>query len=150
MRQDITPIQVMIEAVDYSHEDFLKNLWKIVKSRVSREKFNHIPEREERDRKYDEALREVFNFIYEICYLAAARKPHLEMMLKRSNEGERKIIEKTIKENKGNIDMLHAILIKHMKRGLNKGLTRKQAAKSAIDYSKEVFFKWNKEKKPWG
>jgi hypothetical protein len=149
MRQDITPIQVMIEAVDYSHEEFLRNLWKTVKSNVSREKFNHIPEREERDRKYDEALREVFNFIYEICYLAAARKPYLEMMLKRSNEAERKIIEKTIKENKGNIDMLHAILIKHMKRGLNKGLTRKQAAKSAIDYSKEVFFKWNKEKKAW-
>ena len=149
MKQDVTPIQVMMGAVDYSHEDFLRNLWDKVKSVVSKEKFNHVPEGKERDKKYDEVMREVFLFVYEICYLAAAKKPYLEMILKQSNEAERKIIKKTVEDYKSNIDMLHAIFMKHIKRGLNKGLTRKQAAKSAVEYSREVFFKWSKEEKLW-
>lgn len=145
MKQDFTPTQVMIGAVDYRLEDFLRNLWEEAKSNISKEEFNNLPEGKERDNKYNEAIREVFHFVYEVCYLAAAKKPYLKMALERSSEEERKIIKKTIKENKANIEILHAILIKHMKRGLNKGFTRKQAGKSAIEYSKEVFSKWNKE-----
>jgi len=145
MKLDFTRTQVMMGAVDNRLEDFLRNLWEEAKSNISKEELNNLPEGKERDNKYNEAIREVFHFIYEVCYLAAVKKPYLKMALERSSEEERKIIKKTIKENKANIDILHAILMKHMKRGLNKGFTRKQAAKSAIEYSNEVISKWSKE-----
>lgn len=144
MKWDFTPAQVMGGEVDYSLEDFLRDLWKEVKSNISKEKFNYIPEGEERDNKYNEAIREVFYFIYEVCYLVAVKKPYLKIVLEKSSKAERKIIKKTIEENKGNINMFRAILMNHIARGLNEGLTKKQAAKAAVDYCKELIFKWSK------
>ena len=144
MKRNFTPAQVTEGKVDYSLEEFSRDLWEDVKSNMSKEILNCLPEGEERDRKYNEAMREVFNFVCKICYLAVVEKPYLKLALKQSNEVERKLIKKTIKENKSNIDMLHAILRKHIARGLKEGLTKKQAVKAAVEYSKELISKWKR------
>lgn len=146
MKWDFTPSEVMEGEVNYSLEDFFRNLWEEAKSRVSKKDFNHLPNGKEKDRRYNEAIREVFNFEYGLCYLSVIKKSYLKHVLKHSGESDREIIEKAIEENKGNIDMLHAIFIRHIERGLNKGLTKKQAAKAAVEYSKGLFFRWNKHK----
>jgi hypothetical protein len=143
MKWNFTPAQVMEGKADYSLEEFLRDLWEEVRSNSFNEDFSLLFEEENRDRKYDEAIRDVFNFVYEICYLAVNKKKYLKIILKKSNETERKLIKKTIKENKNNIAMLHAILMKHIARGLNKGLTKKQAANAAVEYSKELICKWS-------
>jgi len=144
MKWNFTPAQVTEGKVDYSLEEFLRDLWEDVNSNMSREVFNRLPEGEERNRKYNEAIRDVFNFVCEICYLAVVEKPYLKLTLKQSNEVERELIEKTIKENKSNIDMLYAILRMHIVRGLKEGLTKKQAVKATVEYSKELISKWKR------
>lgn len=145
MKRGFTPSQVIEGEVDYSLDEFLKDLWEEVKSKISKEVFNHLPEGEEKDRKYNEAIRKVFNFVYEICYMAVMEKQRLKLVLKQPDEGEIEIIKRTIKENKRNIDMLHAILTRRMAKGFNKGLTKKQAAKAVVEYSKELIHNWNKK-----
>jgi len=144
MKRNFTPAQVTEGKVDYSLEEFSRDLWEDVKSNMSKEILNRLPEGEERDRKYNEATREVFNFVCEICYLAVVEKPYLKLVLKQFNEVERELIKKTIKENKSNIDMLQAILMRHIARGLEEGLTKKQAVKAAVGYSKELISKWKR------
>ncbi len=144
MKRKFTPAQVTEGKVDYSLEEFLRDLWEDVKSNISKEVLNRLPEGKKRDRKYNEAIREVFNFVCDICYLAVVEKSYLKLVLKQSNEVERKLIKKTIKENKSNIDMLYAILRMHIARGLKEGLTKKQAVKATVEYSKELISKWRK------
>lgn len=144
MKRNFTPAQVTEGKVDYSLEEFSRDLWEDVKSNMSKEVFNRLPEGKKRDKKYNEAIREVFNFVCEICYLAVVEKSYLKLVLKQSNEVERKLIKKTIKENKSNIDMLHAVLRKHIARGLKEGLTKKQAVKATVEYSKGLVSKWKR------
>lgn len=144
MKRNFTPTQVTMGKVDYSLEEFLRDLWEEVKSNIPKEVLNHLPEGKERDKKYNEAIREIFNFVYEVCYLAVVEKSYLKLVLKQSNEVERKLIKKTIKENKSNIDMLYAILRMHIARGLKEGLTKKQAVKATVEYSKELISKWKR------
>lgn len=144
MKWDFTPSQVMEGKVNYSLDEFLKDLGEEIKSKISKKVFNHLPDGEERDKKYNEVIREVFNFVYKICYLAVMKKQHLKLVLKQSNEAEIDIIKRTIKENKSNIDMLHAILMRRMAKGLNKGYTKEQAVKAVAEYIKELIQNWNK------
>jgi hypothetical protein len=144
MKRNFTPAQVTEGKVDYSLGEFLRDLREDVKSNMSEEVLNRLPEGKKRDRKYNEAIREVFNFVCEICYLAVVEKSYLKLVLKQSNEVERKLIKKTIKENKSNIDMLYAILRMHIARGLKEGLTKKQAIKATVEYSKELISKWKR------
>jgi len=144
MKRNFTPTQVTKGKVDYSVEEFLRDLLEEVKSNMSKEVLNRLPEGKERDRKFNEVTRTVFNFVCDICYLAVLEKSHVELILKQSNEVEKELIKKTIKENKNNIDMLQAILMRQIARGLNKGLTKKQVAKAAIDYRNELISKWRK------
>lgn len=144
MKRNFTSTQVTMGKVDYSLEEFLRDLWEEVKSNIPKEVLNHLPEGKERDKKYNEAIREIFNFVYEVCYLAVVEKSYLKLVLKQSNEVERKLIKKTIKENKSNIDMLYAILRMHIARGLKEGLTKKQAVKATVEYSKELISKWKR------
>jgi hypothetical protein len=144
MKRNFTPTQVTEGNVDYSLEDFLRDLREDVKSNMSEEVLNRLPEGKERDRKFNEAIRDIFNFVCEICYLAVVDKAYLRLVLKQSNEVEKKLIKKTIKENKSNIDMLHAILRKHIERGLKEGLTKKQSVKAAVEYSNELISKWKR------
>lgn len=144
MKRNFTAAQVTEGKVDYSLKEFSRDLLEDVKSNMPKEVFDRLPEGKERDRKYNEATREVFNFVYEVCYLAAVEKSYLKLVLKQSNEVERKLIKKTIKENKSNIDMLYAILRMHIARGLEEGLTKKQAVKATVEYSKELISKWKR------
>ncbi len=144
MKQNFTPAKVAEGKVDYSLEEFLKDLWEDVKSNMPQEVFDRLPEGHEKDRKYSEAIREVFNFVCEICYLAVVEKSYLKLVLEQSNKVEKRLIKKTIKENKSNIDMLHAILRKHIANGLEQGLTKKQAVKATIEYSKGLVSKWKR------
>jgi len=144
MKRNFTAAQVTEGKVDYSLKEFLRDLLEDVKSNMPKEVFDRLPEGKERDRKYNEATREVFNFVCEICYLAVVEKSYLKLVLKQSNEVERKLIKKTIKENKSNIDMLQAILMRHIARGLEEGLTKKQALKATVGYSKELISKWKR------
>jgi hypothetical protein len=144
MKWNFTPTQVIEGKVDYSLEEFLRDLWEDVKSNMPKEVLNHLPGGKEKDRKYNKIIREVFNFVYEVCYLAVVEKPRLKLVLKQSSEEEKKLIKKTIKENKSNIDMLYAILRMHIARGLKEGLTKKQAVRATVEYSKELISKWRK------
>jgi len=142
MKRDFTPIQVMEGEVDYSLEDFLRDLWEEAESNISKEDFSNLPEGEEKNRKYNEAIRDVFNFLYAVYYLAAIKKQRLRDVLKHSNKADRKIIKKVLEENKENSDMLHSILMKRIERELNKGLTKKRALKAVEEQSKELISKW--------
>jgi len=144
MEKDFTPSQVRKGEVDYSLEEFLNDLWEDVKSSVSKGDFNFLPRGSKRDRKYDDTIREIFYFYYEICYLAAIKKSYLKITLKRSSEAQKKAIKKALKENKENINMLHAIFRNQMARELNKGLTKKQAAKVIVEHNKDLICNWNK------
>jgi len=144
MKRNFTPTQVTEGKIDYSLKEFLRDLWEEVKSNIPKEVLNHLPEGKEKDRKYNKIIREVFNFVYEVCYLAVVEKSYLKLVLKQSNEVERKLIKKTIKENKSNIDMLYAILRMHIARRLKEGLTKKQAVKATVEYSKELISKWKR------
>jgi len=141
MKRNFTPTQVTEGKIDYSLKEFLRDLWEEVKSNIPKGVLNHLPEGKEKDRKYNKIIREVFNVVYEVCYLAVVEKSYLKLVLKQSNEVERKLIKKTIKENKSNIDMLYAILRMHIARGLKEGLTKKQAVKATVEYSKELISK---------
>jgi len=144
MKRNFTAAQVTEGKVDYSLKEFLRDLLEDVKSNMPKKVLNHLPRGKEGDRKYNKIIREVFNFVYEVCYLAVVEKPYLKLTLKQSNEVERELIEKTIKENKSNIDMLYAILRMHIVRGLKEGLTKKQAVKATVEYSKELISKWKR------
>lgn len=141
MRRNFTPAQVIEGKVDYSLEEFSKDLWEDVKSNMSKEVLSRLPDGQKRDRKYNKAIREVFNFVCEVCYLAVVEKSYLKSVLEQSKEVERKLIKKTIKENKSNIDMLQAILKKHAAKGLKEGLTKKQALKAAVEYGRGLLSK---------
>jgi hypothetical protein len=144
MKRKFTPAQVTEGKVDYSLEEFLRDLREDVKSNISKEVLNRLPEGKKGDRKFNKAAREVFNFVCDICYLAVVDKPYLRLVLKQSSEVEKELIEKTMKENESNIDMLHAILRKHVAKGLEDGLTKKQAVKATVEYSNELVSKWKR------
>ncbi len=138
MKWSFTPKQVIEGEVNYTLEEFVRELWGEVKSKISKEEFNRFPEGQEREKKYYKAIKDVFNFEYEICYVCAIKKPYLDAVIEQFNGEEKEIIKKTTKENKGNIDMLHALLVKHIANGRSKGLSKKQALKSTYEYSKDL------------
>lgn len=142
MKKNFTPEQVKKGEVSYSIEDFLNDLWEEVRSNLHKKDFGR-PSEKGIEQDFREAGKRVFYFVYEICYLAAVKKAYLEIILKKSDESERKHIKKTIKENRENINLLRAILLRQITVGLNKGLTKKQAARAAVEHSKDVIFKWD-------
>ncbi|NQT80698.1 MAG: hypothetical protein HQ555_09970 [Candidatus Aminicenantes bacterium] len=142
MKWNFTPNEVMKEEVDYGLEEFLRDLLEETKSKISKKDFSDLPEGKKKNRKFNKAIRDVFNFLYEVYYLAAIKKQRLRDILKHSNEEDRKIIKKILEENKDNSDMLHSILMKRIERELNKGLTKKQALKSVGEQSKKLISKW--------
>jgi len=131
--------------IDCSLEEFLDDLLDAAKSNISKVDLSNFPNGDEKNRKYNSAIRDTFNFLYDVCYLAAIQKQHLRLIIKHSNESDEKIIMKAIKENKNNIDMLHSILIKQIERELNKGFTQKQALKVVEAHNMELVSKWSKK-----
>jgi len=135
----------MKEKIDCSLEEFLDGLLDVAKANISKVDLSNLPKGKKTSRKYNEAIRDTFNFFYDVCYLAVIQKQRLRLIIKHSNESDKKIIMKAIKENKNNIDMLHSILIKQIEKELNKGFTQKQALKVVEAHSRELVSKWSKK-----
>lgn len=131
--------------IGYSLEEFLDDLLKAAESNISKVDLSKLPKGEKKSKKYNEAIRDTFNFFYDVCNLAAIQKQRLRLIIKHSNESDKKIIMKAIEENKDNIDMLQSILIKQIERELNKGFTKKQALKVVEAHNRELACKWSKK-----
>jgi hypothetical protein len=106
----------MNEKINRSFEDLLDNLLEAARSNISEVNSSKLPKGENKNRKYNEAIRDIFNFFYDVCNLAAIQKQRLRLIIKYSNKSDKKIIMKAIEENKDNIDVLHSILMKKIKR----------------------------------
>jgi hypothetical protein len=131
--------------IDGSLEELFDDLLEAAKSNISKVDLSQLPKGEKKSRKYNEAIRDTFNFYYDVCNLAAIQKQRLKLIVKYSNESDKKIITKAIEENKDSIDMLHSILMKQIKRELNKGLTQKQALKIVEAHNRELVSQWSQK-----
>lgn len=131
--------------INRSLEELLDDLLETAKSNISEVDSSKLPKGENKSRKYNEAIKDIFNFFYDVCNLAAIQKQRLRLIIKYSNESDKKIIMKAIEENKDNIDVLHSILMKKIKRELNKGLTPKQALKVVEAHNRELVSKWSQK-----
>jgi hypothetical protein len=135
MRKNITPERIINNDVKYSLEDFFKELWKGVETSISKDDFAHISNSRERSRRYQESVREVFNFVYEICLEAAIKAPRLKRILTNAGDEEKNIIEKTLKSYKNSIDILRAIFVREISDEIEKDLTKRQAVKIVVQRS---------------
>jgi hypothetical protein len=144
MKKRFTPEQVKNGKVVYTFEAFLNDLWEDVESTLSKEYSKKMSDKEQQDGKHEEIIRDVFNFVYELCYLAAMNNPELKLMLERVDTENRDIVQKTLISNKENIALLHAIFMRRIANRLEQGLTKRQAVKATIEESKSVFTNWMK------
>lgn len=142
MKNRFTPEQVKNGKVVYTFEAFLSDLWEDIESTLSKEYSNKMSDSEQRDRKYGEALKEVFTFVYRLCYLAATNPPELKLMLEKTDDENKDIVQKTLKSNKENIALLHAIFMREITNRLEQGLTKRQAVKAFIKESERIFTNW--------
>jgi hypothetical protein len=133
MKKRSTPEQVKKSKVLYTFEDFLNDLWEDVKSTLSKEYSKKMSDKEQRD---------VFNFVYELCYLAVMNHPELELMLEKADAENKGIVQKTLISNKENIALLRAIFMREITNRLEQGLTKRQAVKATIEESKSVLVNW--------
>lgn len=138
MRKKITPGRIKSNDVDYSLQDFLKDLWKDVEDSISKDDFAHISNNTERTKKYEDSVREVFNFVCEICFQTALQSPRLKRILQRVDNNEKNIIENTIKSHQDKINRLRAVCIREISAEIAKGLTKRQAAKSVVGRHKNI------------
>jgi len=138
MRKNITPDRIMNGEINYSYEDFIKGLWKEVESSMSRDKFAHITNCKERNRQYKESVRELFSFVYEICLQAVLKHPRLKRILEKANDEEKNIVQKTLKSHKDSIELSRAIFLREISVEIEKGLTKRQAAKVVVEHNKNI------------
>jgi hypothetical protein len=133
MKKKYTAEQVKNGKVAYTFEDFLNELWEDVKSTLSKEYSKKMLDKERRD---------VFKFVYELCYLAAMNHPELELMLEKADAENKSIMQKTLISNKENIALLHAIFMREIANRLEQGLTKRQAVKATIEECKSILTNW--------
>ena len=142
MKKRFTPEQVKNGKVVYTFEAFLSDLWEDIESTLSKEYSNKMPDKERQNGKYEKTLKDVFVFVYELCYLAARNPPELKLMLEKTDDKNKDIVQKTLKSNKENIALLRAIFMREITNRLEQGLTKRQAVKATIEESKSVFTNW--------
>ena len=138
MKKEITPDHILQGKVKYSLEDFLEDLWEEVRDTVSKYDFSNDPDGEARDKNYENVLKEVFRFVYDVCFNSAINFSRIEKVLKKADQEEREIIKKTVQSNKDNINLLHAIFMKEISENRDKGLSEQQASKIVITHSKNA------------
>ena len=141
MRKKITPKQIMNGDVDYSLEGFLSDLFRDVKSSISKNNLKNKSE-EVQESEYKKTLNEVFRFVSEVCFQAAINSPNLKLQLEKSKSEEKEIIKETLKSNKDNIELLRALLMRQVAIRLERGLTKRKAAKQVITQSKGVLIEF--------
>lgn len=142
MKKRFTPKQVKNGEVVYTLESFLGDLREDVESTVSQEYSNKMSDSEQRDRKYGETLREVFTFVYRLCYLAATNPAELKLMVEKADAKNKDIVTKTLRSNSENIALLRAIFMREIANRLERGLTKRQAVKASIEESERIFTNW--------
>lgn len=142
MKKKLTPEQVKNGEVVYTLASFLEDLWEDVESTVSQEYSNKMSDSEQRDRKYGEALKEVFTFVYRLCYLAVTNPSELKLMLEKADAKNKDIVTKTLRSNRENIALLRAIFMREIANNLERGLTKRQAVKASIEQSERIFTNW--------
>jgi hypothetical protein len=128
----------------YTFETFLDQLWQDVESVLSEEHSIEISDRQKQKDRRKKNLRDVFVFVYELCYLAAMNQTELKRILDKSEGKNKEILRKTLKSNEENIALLHAIFMREISGKLQQGLTERQAVKSTVEESKRVFAHWKK------
>jgi hypothetical protein len=144
MKKRFSPRQVQKNKVTYTFDAFLTDLWKDVESTLPKEYFNKISNKELQNDKYKETLRDVFIFVYELCYMAVINHPALVSMLEKADDKKKAIVHKTLESNKENIALLRAIFLREIAKRLKQGSTKRQAVKATIEESKSVFINWIK------
>ncbi len=135
MKKEFTPDHILKGKVEYLLEDFLEDLWEEVRDTVSNHDFSHDPDGEARDKNYENDLKDVFRFVYNVCYNSAINFSRIEEVLEKADQEEKEIIKRTVQSNRGNINLLHAIFMKEISENLNKGLSKQQALKIVITHS---------------
>jgi len=140
MKKGITPEKVQNGLVEYDLVSFLKDLARDVESHLA----DLLPDK---TRKEDQKknLKEVFYFVYEICFLSVSKKKYLDSMLENAEDEEERIVRKVLAVFQQHIEVLRAVFMRHIDEQLNRGMTRKQAVKSAVDYSKTLICDWDME-----
>lgn len=142
MDWNFEPSQVLNGKVSYPLENFLREFKEEVKAKLLKNHFEKVPEEGDLRNDFDRAVRDVFDFECQICFMAAVRKTRLKDLLDRSREQEKEIIKSTILENKDNIEMLRAIALHSFRKEIKKGLTKNQALKKIDDRHKELILKF--------
>lgn len=141
MKKEITPDHILQGKVEYSLEHFLEDLWEEVRDTVSKYDFSNDPDDEAQDKSYENVLEQVFRFVYDVCYNSAINFSRIEEVLEKADQEDREIIKKTVKSNRDNINLLHAIFMKEISENLERGLSEQQASKIVITHSKNAMRK---------
>lgn len=146
MKKEFTPNHILQGKVEYSLENFLEDLWEEARDTVSKHDFSNDPVGEAPDKKNANALKDVFRFVYNVCYNSAINFSRIEEVLEKADQEEKEIIKKTVQSNRDNINILHAIFMKEISENLDKGLTEQQASKIVINHSKNAMRKVMRKK----
>jgi hypothetical protein len=142
MKKNIDPEQVKDGKVACTFETFLGELWKDVESSFSKDNSIENSDRRQPDESYQKNLKDVFAFVYELCYLSAINHPKLKGMLKKMDDENKGIVQNTLKFHEENIALLRAIFWKEISDKLERGLSKRQAVKATIEQSKSAFHNW--------
>ncbi len=123
-------------------ETFLGELWEDVESTFSKGfSAKNLAERQPRE-SFKKSLKDVFAFVYELCYLSAINHPKLKGMLEKMDDENKSVIQNTLKSNEENIVLLRAIFTREISDKLKEGLSKRQAVKATIEESKSAFQNW--------
>jgi hypothetical protein len=141
MKKKLTPKQKMKEDTNYSLEDFFSDLFREVKLSISKDDFRST-EGETKDIEHKKTVHEVYRFVSEICFKAAINSPDLKLLLEKSKSEEKEIIRETLKSNKDNIEVLRALLMRQVSTRLERGITKRQAAKQVITQGKGILIEF--------
>ena len=143
MKKKYMPNQVRDGEIRYTFDVFLKELWKDVETTLSQEYPKKTLNKSSKNGFNKKTLRDVFVFVYRICYLAAMNNMELKRLLERIDSESKGVVKKTLESNKENIALLHAIFMREISIKLEQGLTKRQAVKATIEESKRAFRAWN-------
>lgn len=138
MKKEFKPDHILQGEVEYSLEEFLEDLWEEVRNTMSKYDFSNDPVGRAPDKKNENVFRDVFRYIFNVCYHSAINFSRIEEVLEKAGQAEREIIKKTVQSNRDNINLLHAIFMKEISENLDKGLSEQQASKIVITHSKNA------------
>lgn len=127
MQWNFTGEQVIRGEVDYSLEEFRKDLYAEVKE--------NFPE-------YGaEQLDSMFRLAYDVCYCIATRRDLgdlLKYCRKKGIQADKKYLELIRNSNLANIDMLKALFARKVSEFMDAGLSGEAALKKLDEYHKQV------------